>query len=110
AAGIDAETNADTGTRHDTDIGATDDVDDCIRARSSLAAAIANETMALGDGAAAGPAELRKRYLGQQRAMQAVTGRLRGRLRDRLAARSADMARLAEVDAVMELVLSPKEH
>src|SRR5690606_29791057 len=35
---------------------------------------------------------------------------LRGRLRDRLTARSADMARLAEVDAVMEMVLSPREH
>ena len=41
--------------------------------------------------------------------MLTVTVRLRGRLRDRLAAASADMAQLAEVDAVMEQTLSPRE-
>lgn len=50
-----------------------------------------------------------QRYLAMQRAMLAATGRLRGRLRDMLAQKSADMARLAEVDAVMELTLSPRE-
>lgn len=54
-------------------------------------------------------AVFRQRYLARQRAMQSVTGDLRGRLRDRLAAQSADMARLAEVDAAMELALSPRE-
>jgi hypothetical protein len=50
-----------------------------------------------------------QRYLTKQRAMQAATGKLRGRLRDMLAQASADMAVLAEVDAVMELTLSPRE-
>ncbi|WP_368561982.1 DUF3348 domain-containing protein [Pseudoxanthomonas sp. UTMC 1351] len=50
-----------------------------------------------------------QRYLAMQRAMLAATGRLRGRLRDMLVQKSADMARLAEVDAVMELALSPRE-
>lgn len=51
----------------------------------------------------------RERHLAFQRAMLSATGRLRGRLRDRLAATSAEMARLAEVDAVMEQTLSPRE-
>ena len=50
-----------------------------------------------------------QRYLSMQRAMQTATGRLRGRLRDMLSQKSAGMARLAEVDAVMELTLSPRE-
>lgn len=49
-------------------------------------------------------------YLATQRAMQMATGKLRGHLRDLLAATSADMARLAEVDALMESVLSPREN
>ena len=52
----------------------------------------------------------RQHYLAMQRAMQSATGKLRGQLRDRLASTSADMARLAEVDAMMEGVLSPREH
>ena len=48
-------------------------------------------------------------YLAMQRAMQTTTGKLRGQLRDRLAGASAEMARLAEVDAMMEGVLSPRE-
>lgn len=51
----------------------------------------------------------RKRYIAMQRAMQTATGNLRGRLRDIVAEKSTDMARLAEVDAVMELALSPRE-
>jgi hypothetical protein len=52
----------------------------------------------------------RLHYLAMQRAMQTTTGKLRGQLRDRLAAASPDMARLADVDAMMEGVLSPREH
>ena len=52
----------------------------------------------------------RQHYLAMQRAMQTATGKLRGQLRDRLAGTSPDMARLAEVDALMEAVLSPREH
>jgi hypothetical protein len=52
---------------------------------------------------------LRRRYLDHQRAIQAATGRLRGQLRDALAPQSQQQARLAEVDAVMELALSARE-
>lgn len=52
---------------------------------------------------------LRRRYLDHQRAIQAATGRLRGHLRDALARQSEQQARLAEVDAVMELTLSARE-
>jgi len=55
-------------------------------------------------------APYRQHYLDQQRAMQAASGRLRGRLRDMLARQSAAKARLAEVDAVMEATLSPREY
>lgn len=85
--------------------------DECVRARAGLAARIA-ELQAWGppqqtaDGRLDGSA-LRKRYIGLQRDIQVATGRLRGRLRDLLAA--AGMVRLAEVDAVMENVLSPRE-
>ncbi|RBH13166.1 DUF3348 domain-containing protein, partial [Xanthomonas oryzae pv. oryzae] len=54
-------------------------------------------------------APFRQHYLAMQRAMRTATGDLRGRLRDLLALVSTDMARLAEVDAVMELTLSPRE-
>lgn len=52
----------------------------------------------------------RERYRDLQQSMQAETGRLRGRLRDMLAAGSPQQARLAEVDAVMETTLTPREH
>lgn len=66
-----------------------------------------------GDGSAHADADyavFRKHCLAMQRSMQANAGQLRGRLRDRLAGTCAEMARLAEVDALMELVLSPREH
>src|SRR5690606_12919839 len=56
-----------------------------------------------------GSAVYRERYLELQRTMQAETGRLRGQLRERLGRASAELARLAEVDAVMEATLSPRE-
>lgn len=93
--------------------------DECARVRASLAGTIVGlESLPAnrrgnGQGGDAGPAPdyapFQRRCVDTQRAMQAATGRLRGRLRDRLAHRSADMARLAEVDAVMELTLSPRE-
>lgn len=89
--------------------GADTNADECRRA---LVATIVDDP-ALASGAAAdvqGFAGFRKLCLARQRAMQAETGRLRGRLRDRVAACSPGMARLAEVDAAMEQVLSPKEH
>ncbi|WP_305804792.1 DUF3348 domain-containing protein [Stenotrophomonas sp. YIM B06876] len=58
----------------------------------------------------AGYAPYRQHYLAVQRAMLATTGNLRGRLREMLARQSPAKARLAEVDAVMEASLSPREH
>lgn len=58
----------------------------------------------------AGFDDSRKRYIAIQHAIQAATGRLRGSLRDRLAQGGAAQARLAELDAVMEVVASPREH
>ena len=52
----------------------------------------------------------RERYRDLQQSMQAAAGRLRGHLRDTLASHSAPGARLAEVDAVMEATLTPREH
>ncbi|RZA37416.1 MAG: DUF3348 family protein [Lysobacteraceae bacterium] len=83
------------------------------RVRASLASAIAAMPGAdLRDPAPGAPdfSTLRTHYLATQRAMQTATGKLRGRLRDLLAGTSTDMARLAGVDALMEQVLSPREH
>lgn len=89
--------------------------EECALARAALAKAIT------GDGAKPAPtvegsadatldyAPFHQRYRTMQRSMQAATGRLRGRLRDRLAEGTVGMARLAEVDAVMERALSPRE-
>jgi Protein of unknown function (DUF3348) len=92
--------------------------EECARVRASLVNAIAGDQdliAASQRGDETPPAAIdykvfRQRYLARQRAMQAATGNLRGRLRDMLAQTSPDMARLAEVDAVMELALSPREH
>lgn len=100
-------------------LGGTPD-DECVRARASLVNAVmgARELALSGDSQAgrgvgvdetADFAPFRQRYLALQRSMQATTGRLRGRLRDMLTAQSPALARLAEVDAVMELALSPRE-
>lgn len=98
---------------------------ECARVRGLLVAAIKDEPALALDGPAERSAAtvdeavdigsldfgvLRQPFLARQRAMQAATGRLRGRLRDALAQASPEMARLAEVDAAMELALSPREH
>lgn len=80
---------------------------DVARIRAQLAAAIVD------DGSLAAAEEFapfREHCLRQQRGMQSATGRLRGPLRDQVAAAGPALARLAEVDAVMEGVLSPREH
>ena len=90
---------------------------ECARLRNTLVDAIHGEidltpprnAPATDDAAQAAFAPYRQHYLNQQRAMQATCGRLRGRLRDMLARQSAAKARLAEVDAVMEATLSPRE-
>ncbi|MFT4435605.1 DUF3348 domain-containing protein [Caballeronia sp. 15715] len=51
----------------------------------------------------------RQTYLSMQQTMETGIGSLRARLRIKLAARTPAMIRLAEVDAVMERALSPRE-
>jgi len=80
----------------------------CARARATLVAAIAR-TDTPDMLSATDFAPFRRRCLDLQRSMLAATGQLRGRLRDALAAGGPAMARLAEVDAVMEMTLSPRE-
>lgn len=85
---------------------------ECARARQMLVQAINEDP--LRDVARADDTPdylaVRQCYLAHQRAMQASAGRLRGRLRDALAQLDADRARLAELDAVMEAALTPREH
>jgi hypothetical protein len=83
--------------------------EECARVHGSLVQAIAGDREVGLAGAAVDYKVFRQRYLTRQRAMMAATGNLRGRLRDMLAQTSVDMARLADVDAVMELALSPRE-
>ena len=83
---------------------------ECADLRASLAASIAAERDVVMPGDGTDYAAFRPRILTLQRRMQAGTGHLRGRLRDMLANASADMARLAELDAAMERTLSPREH
>ncbi len=80
----------------------------CARMRVSLSAGI-RRTDAIASLPVADFAPFRRHCVEAQRAMQAATGQLRGRLRDALAKGTTDMARLAEVDAVMEMTLSPRE-
>ncbi len=104
-----------------------DDAAVCAQARATLLASISSapelaipQPQAVGssDDAEAAPpapapvefAPFRQRHLALQRSMLIATGRLRGDLRERLAQRSPEMARLAELDAVMEGALSPREH
>ena len=89
---------------------------DCVQAHTSLLASISEDAEAerlldLAEAAAAPNfASLRQRYRVLQQAIQTATGRLRGRLRDQLVQVSPELARLAEVDAVMEQTLTPREH
>ena len=98
------------------DVGAFSpaDEDECARVRHVLVSAIP----AVGDPAVLGQRNVdtpidytvfRQRYIVMQRKIQASTGTLRGRLRDMLTGVSPRAARLAELDAAMELSLSPRE-
>ncbi|MDG2524001.1 DUF3348 family protein [Stenotrophomonas sp. HITSZ_GD] len=87
---------------------------DCARAREALVQSINQEPLLArrpppGSLATRDFAPYQERCLSLQRAMHSATGRLRGLLRDRLAAGPEPLARLAEVDALMEQVLSPRE-
>lgn len=84
--------------------------DECLRSRDALIQAIATDRAFIPNVDAANDyAPLRQRYIALQRKIQATTGSLRGNLRDMLSRASPEMARLADVDAVMELALSPRE-
>lgn len=78
------------------------------RARQSHEDAIASLLAGLDDIRDA--AELQRRHTTLQRAQLTSTGRLRGRLRDLLSRRDDAGARLAEIDAVMEQALAPREY
>jgi hypothetical protein len=98
----------------------------CERVREALAQALADDSAHLSDqplGRAprshlAAPATLelpvdfspyRRHYQDSQIAMETAIAPVRAQLRARLAATSPDMARLAQVDTVMEQVLAPHE-
>lgn len=82
---------------------------ECARVRTVLAASITAAAEGRRATASDDYAPHRQHCMAVQRSMQASTGRLRGRLRDMLGHAGAPMARLAEVDAVMEQTLSPRE-
>ena len=81
--------------------------EECARVRAALAADIDKSPGPASTEAGFKP--FQQHIQAMQRAMQSDTGRLRGDLRERLAGGSAQQARLAEVDAAMEAVLSPRE-
>lgn len=82
--------------------------EECARARNAHAETIHALVTALLQPMA--PAEFERRHATLQRAQLTSTGRLRGRLRDALARTGEQGARLAEIDAVMEQVLAPREY
>ena len=88
--------------------------DECARVRDGLARTIREDSLyASVDETTVGTidfAPYRLRYLARQQAMEAGVGPLRAKLRSALAARSAEMAKLATVDAVMEQALVAREH
>jgi hypothetical protein len=94
--------------------------DECVRVRSSLARAVAGDSVfaaarrraqapAPAQDAPVDYAQFRQRYLAIQQSMETAIATLRGRLRGMLATRTPAMARLAVVDAVMERALSERE-
>lgn len=92
--------------------GLVDPAGQCARARAALVQAIDAAPELAGPAAFAGEpdfAPFRKRHAALQQAMLVATGRLRGQLRDALSALPEPAARLAEVDALMERVLGPRE-
>ncbi len=89
---------------------------ECARVRDGLAKTIREDNLYanVDDDATVATAidfaPYRLRYLARQQAMEAGVGPLRAKLRSALAARSAEMAKLATVDAVMEQALVAREH
>jgi hypothetical protein len=84
---------------------------ECARVRATLVEAIAGDRAfnAAGSSETVDYAFFRQRHLALQQTMDTSISQLRGRLRDLLALGTADMARLAAVDAAMERALSRRE-
>lgn len=82
--------------------------DECARVRAGLIADIDQGPGPIAADAGFGPFQQHVQAI--QRALQTATGYLRGDLRERLAGGSPQQASLAEVDAVMEATLNPREH
>jgi hypothetical protein len=83
-----------------------------LRLQESLAQAIVRETQAAGRSpleAGLGYAPFRQCFVARQQAMDVAVGALRDRVRAVLAGASADLARLAAVDAAMAQALAPQE-
>ncbi len=84
---------------------------ECARVRSALLKGISEDSAdTVRPDTAPGFSPYRRRYVARQQAMETGIGPLRVRLRAALAARSPAMARLADVDAVMEQALGAREH
>jgi len=79
---------------------------DIARTRLELETAVAQVATAL---AGADLDACHRHHATLQRSLQIATGRLRGRLRDMLSQGTPAQARLAEVDALLEQVLAPRE-
>ena len=79
------------------------------RVRAALLETLAEDTGALPASATTDFAPYRRRYVARQQAMENAIGPLRARLRSALAGRSAAMAKLAAVDAVMAQALGVHE-
>lgn len=93
-------------------VPAPEDEDECAHVRATLARSIDGDR-AFADARQAGGAAdagfYRQRCVTLQQVMGAEVALLRKRLRERLSRRSAPLARLAAVDAVMEQALAPRE-
>ncbi len=86
-------------------------VAECARVRAALAGAIAADPAFRTDNGADAPdyAFFRQRYTTLQQIMDADAAHLRARLRATLGATSAELGRLAAIDAVMERTLARHE-
>lgn len=132
--GTAGSTSADAAAARSAVLTSADDGrDDCARVRAELEQAIAAATGAGGsrssvsmqrgpqrarnrnasrpedDAESADYATYRQRYVAVQQAMETHIADLRGRLRTMLASSTADVARLAMVDAAMEQALAGRE-
>ncbi|WP_243720344.1 DUF3348 family protein [Luteimonas aestuarii] len=83
--------------------------DESRQARESFARAIDALDLPADAAGIDDAAPLIRQYIELQRRLQAGTGRLRDRTRECVRSQSADMAQLAELDVVMEGLLSPRE-